>query len=72
MFLAHLYDGTGSYVCHSDVGIGVGFGVSVGVTLLRQSFLCYVQGTVRRAILYVDRSCLFYETNFLLCRPMKS
>ena len=23
-FLAHLYDSTGSYCCHSDVGIGVG------------------------------------------------
>ena len=25
--------------------------------VLRQNFLCYDQGTVRRAILYGDRSC---------------
>ena len=38
--------------CHFDVKVGI------GVTLvLRQSFLCYGQGTIRQTILYGDRSC---------------
>ena len=39
-------------------------------TVLHQSFICYGQGTVRRAILYGDRSCVgllylyVYKTGF--------
>ena len=51
--LACLYKYTESNCCHFDVVVGMG----MGIMLSSQSFLCDGQGTVRQAILYVDRSC---------------
>ena len=60
VMLARLYECTESYCCHFDSALVSHFKV------LRQSFLCYGQGTVRRAILYRDRTCFIRAPALML------
>ena len=71
-YLTFLYKCTGrSFALPHGIGcsIGIGCGVSVSKILkFYEKVLLYDgQGTVRRAVLYIDRSCLFPCANLEFC-----